>query len=170
MKDRYNFNSEFDIEKFNTHAFDDTILSTKEDEKISARRKERKEKAERAKDVVVIKPEDLSHPITKKRLKINLGRLSLSLLALVVVVAFVVVAGLKLTRLQVEKKAAQKKLDELTLKTEQLEAELQELDSDEYIENSARSNLHMIKEGEVMYIINPDLDTEDENPEINKPK
>ncbi len=163
MRDRYNFDQEFNIKNYNTNYFDDMFLSTKEDERISARRRARIEKANR--DVKVISPEDLEkadQARKKKKVKINRTRSLAFAAAFIIVLVIVAVSGVKLTKLQVEKKEAEKKLEQLTQKQEQLTAELQELDSDEYVENSARSNLHMIKEGEVMYVVNPNLVTTEE--------
>lgn len=163
MKDRYNFDKEFhNLERLGTNDFDDMYLSTKEDERIAARRQARIEKANR--DVNVLKPEDLQkaeQARKKKKIKINRRRAFAFIAAFVIVIAIVAVSGVRLTKLQVQKRNAEKELDKLKQKKEQLEAELQELDSDEYVENSARVNLHMIREGEVMYVVNPDLEKEE---------
>ena len=161
MKDRYNFDAEFDIERLNTHTYDDVLLSNKADEKITARREARKARIAKESDVNVITPEMIEQHKIKKKRKVHAGKILAGIGVLLLVVAFVGAAGLKLTKLQIEKRNAEKQLKALTEKTEQLANELQELDTDEYVENAARSELHMIKEGEVMYIVNPDLDKKD---------
>lgn len=154
MKDRYNF----DVHT----SFDEFYLDSSADEKITARREARKAKL--AKDVKVITPEEILATKRKKKYKIELSKLIVAVVVVAAVLAFLVVAGIKLTNLQVEKRAAEKKLESLNEKVNQLQAELSELDSDEYIENAARSELHMIRDGEVMYIVNPDLgEAKDEN-------
>ncbi len=165
MRDRYNFDTKYDVEKFNTHRFEDRYLSTEEDERIKARREARMSK--KAKKVKVDSSDSDSVVSTsekpRKKIKIKWGRFALMLLALAIVAVIVVVQGLKLANLKIEKRNAEKQLDNLTQKKEQLQAELQELDSDEYVENAARSELHMIREGEVLYIVNPDLETEEQD-------
>ena len=158
MKDRYGFDQEFNRKNYQTNYFDDKFLSTKEDAEIAARRQARIEKANR--DVNVLKLEELKkgEEIRKaQKRKINRSRAVIICLVFVGVIAFVAVSGSKLTKLQLTKREAQKELDALKQKTEQLEAELQELDTDEYIKNAARIELHMMEEGEVMYVVNPGL-------------
>ena len=158
MKDRYGFDQEFNRKNYQTNYFDDKFLSTKEDATIAARRQARIESAKR--DVNVLKLEELKkgEEIRKaQKRKINRSRAVIIVALFIGVIAFVAVSGSKLTKLQLTKKEAQKELDALKQKTEQLEAELQELDTDEYIKNAARIELHMMEEGEVMYVVNPNL-------------
>ena len=68
--------------------------------------------------------------------------------------AFMLVSGVKLMNLETKKQQAQEELKKLQAKEEELNAELRELDSEEYIEQEARSELHMIKDGEVIYVVN----------------
>ncbi len=163
-RDRYNFDEQFDIDvdfsKLNTKWYDDQILSNEKDAKITARREARKAKYAKNADVKVISPEDITEGKKKQKKKIRTGRAVVLMLALAGVMALVGVSGVKLTSLQIEKKAAEKELARLEEKVAQLNAELKELDSEEYVENAARSELHMIREGEVMYIVDPGTEEE----------
>lgn len=163
-QDRYNFDKEFDIDvdlsQLNTRWYDDSILSTKKDAKITARREARKARLAKDADVKVISPEDIKEAKRIEKKKINIGRTVLVSLIFIGVIALVAVSGIKLTSLQLEKRAAEKELAGLKEDLQQLEAELNEIDSDEYVENAARSELHMIKDGEVMYIVEPGLKDE----------
>ena len=52
-----------------------------------------------------------------------------------------------------ERARVQAQLDELEKRRSELENELLMVNSDEYVEQQARSQLHMIKPGEVLYIV-----------------
>ena len=65
-----------------------------------------------------------------------------------------------LTTLQEEKENVQKQLDALTKQRDQLEVELREVQSEEYVEQEARSELRMIYPGEVLYVA-PDDEKEE---------
>jgi len=168
-QDRYNFDKQFDsdievdLSKLNTRWYDDQMLSNEQDAKISARREARKAKykKEKEKDVKVISPEDVIIEKKREKREINKKTTILLIFVFIGVIVFVGFQGAKLTSLQLEKKAAEKELAALNEKVEQLSDELRELDSDEYIENSARSELHMIRKGEVMYIVDPGTKAED---------
>ena len=69
------------------------------------------------------------------------------------VAAVVVSAGINLWNLHKEKQETQAELDALVQKQNALENELSQLDNEEYIEQEARSELHMIFPGEIMYVI-----------------
>lgn len=60
---------------------------------------------------------------------------------------------LPIMKLSQELEEKQLKLDETNHKTELLQEELEEINDPEYIEDSARINLHMIKDGEIQFII-----------------
>jgi cell division protein DivIC len=69
-----------------------------------------------------------------------------------------------LTTLQEQKDNVQKQLDALTKQKDQLEIELREVQSEEYVEQEARSELRMIYPGEVLFVAPEDeeeKDTED---------
>ncbi len=59
----------------------------------------------------------------------------------------------KMIALTQERVAVQAQLDELEKRRSELENELLMINSDEYVEQQARSQLHMIKPGEVLYIV-----------------
>ena len=169
-KDRYHFDEQFNIDDFHVHSYDDKLLSTAKDPAITARREARKARLAKESDRRVIMPEDIQTGKKKKRHKVRVGRVLLFSAAVIAVLAFVGVQGVKLTKLQLEKKEAQKELEVLEQKVEQLEDELLELDSDEYVENAARSELHMIKDGEVMYIVDPGQEDTQKNTDGAKPE
>lgn len=70
--------------------------------------------------------------------------------------AVIVSAGVKLWNLHLEKQEVLAQIEALTQKQAELENELLQLDDDEYIEQKARSELHMIFPGETMYVVLPD--------------
>ena len=67
--------------------------------------------------------------------------------------AFMLYSGVRLMNLEAKKQQAQQELEKLQAKEEELNAELRELDSEDYIEQEARSELHMIKDGEIVYVV-----------------
>lgn len=69
------------------------------------------------------------------------------------VLAVTVSAGLNLWNLSREKQETQAALDSLLEKQAEMQNELSQLDNEEYIEQEARSELHMIFPGEIMYVI-----------------
>jgi len=74
----------------------------------------------------------------------------------VVLVLLLVVFGnllVKVARLSKSREEAIQKLDELQTKVEELEKTLDTVTSPEYIEQQAREQLHMIKEGEVLVVV-----------------
>ncbi len=58
--------------------------------------------------------------------------------------------------LRQEKRAVEEKLLQLQRKQAELEERLRQINTDEYVEQAARSELHMIKNGETMYVIDKD--------------
>ena len=82
-------------------------------------------------------------------------RRTMLILAIVVVVAgSITVRSLsRMVSLTREKALVQAQLDELEKRRSELENELLMVNSDEYVEQQARSQLHMIKPGEVLYIV-----------------
>ncbi len=170
MKDRYHFSEKLDKEKSGDRFYDDYVLSTAPDDRISARREARRERAVKKAEPAAPAFVELAKQKPRARKNIRWGRLILAALVFAAVIVFAGYEGVRLTRLQIEKMQAQKELANLNMKLDQLGDELEALDSDEYVENSARSNLHMIKDGEVMYIVNPDLGKEDESESGAKPE
>ena len=79
------------------------------------------------------------------------------MLALFLVVAlaglFTVRSVQRMVALTQERARVQAQLDELEKRRSELENELLMVNSDEYVEQQARSQLHMIRPGEVLYIV-----------------
>lgn len=92
-------------------------------------------------------------PVRAKRAKSR--RKGVLVLILVVVLAAAVTARAvqKMVSLTQERARVQAQLDELEKRRSELENELLMVNSDEYVEQQARSQLHMIKPGEVLYIV-----------------
>ena len=67
--------------------------------------------------------------------------------------AFTARAVQRMVALTQERARVQAQLDELEKRRSELENELLMVNSDEYVEQQARSQLHMIKPGEVLYIV-----------------
>jgi cell division protein FtsL len=89
----------------------------------------------------------------------NRARRRRALVYLIAVVAFAAIvfsSAMSLFNLQKEKREAQKELDAVHRKQEQLQAEYEAVDSDEYVEQAARSELHMIMPGETLYVVDKD--------------
>jgi len=59
-----------------------------------------------------------------------------------------------------EKAAVEKQLDSLKYKTESLREELSMVESDEYVEQQARSELRMVYPGEMIYVLQENDDDE----------
>ena len=74
-------------------------------------------------------------------------------LALVVAFAFTARSVQRMVSLTRERAMVQAQLEELEKRRSELENELLMVNSDEYVEQQARSQLHMIKPGEVLYIV-----------------
>ena len=64
-----------------------------------------------------------------------------------------------------EKRETQAELEALRHKKEALEQELELVESDEYVEQQARSELRMIYDGEVLYVVKDDGEEENKLPE-----
>lgn len=171
MSDRYHFEEKLKMKSVGTAPYEEALLSTEPDEKIAARRKARREKLLQSREQSAREPAAAVReaPPRKKR-TVHWGRVTVAVLLCAAIIGFVLHAGLKFAKLQIEKRQAQKELATLNMKLDQLTDELTALDSDEYVENSARSNLHMIKNGEVMYIVNPELGGEESSSDGAKPE
>jgi cell division protein FtsB len=111
-----------------------------------ARRQKRKEKLEKKrpveKDAIALRRQ------AKRR------RFVLVCTAVVLFVAAMVASsGINLWKLNKEKEEAQAQLNALILEEAALKNELSQIESQEYIEQAARAELHMILPGETMYVI-----------------
>ena len=76
---------------------------------------------------------------------------------------FTGISTMNIFSLMEEKKRTEEELAELEQKTRALEQELDIVESDEYVKQQARSELRMIEEGEVLYVIK-----EEEDPQLPK--
>lgn len=123
------------------------ILDAHKDEAISEKRKARQEAAGKKKK--------LSDAARKRRNRRRLVILAI-FIVLCVVIGLVGKSVVNLVQLESEKKAREAELEALQQEIEKDEATLKQVNSDEYIEQQARSELRMIKEGEILYIINSD--------------
>lgn len=72
------------------------------------------------------------------------------------VVATVGKSVVSLIELEREKAETEKKLSQLQYRLGTLEEELQQVNTDEYVEQQARSELKMVKPGEILYLITGD--------------
>jgi len=162
MKDRYNFDSEFNIEKLNTGLKFDEFYLYGSDRKIAERREARKAKNVKRFGNRAISKEEALAAKREKRTAHEKRKFVAGIFIIFAVLVVLAASGKGLLDLTAEKRAAQEKLKSLNEKAAKLENELTELNSDEYIENAARSELHMIKDGEVMYIVEA---PEDEAPD-----
>lgn len=81
--------------------------------------------------------------------------LALTILVLIVVAVIFGQSVFRIIELKRQKEAAQRQLDKLRERVEQLEDELARVQTDEYIEQQARTHLRMIFPGETVYILVP---------------
>lgn len=89
---------------------------------------------------------------TKKKTVLHMRRLVASTVILIFVVS-IGVSAVKLIQLKNEKDKLLDRQAELMLLKEDLTAELDHVDSPEYIEQQARKNLRLIKENEILFIL-----------------
>ncbi|NCB42006.1 MAG: septum formation initiator family protein [Clostridia bacterium] len=122
----------------------------------------REERRKKRKEILQKKTPAETDGFSKRRMA-KRRRYALIITALVLfVVALVASSGLKLWRLAREKQATQAELSNLLEKEAELQNELTQLESKEYIEREARAELHMIFPGEVLYVIPLDKTAEEE--------
>lgn len=122
------------------------ILDQGVDEDIQARREKRLEEA-RTKQKRQLTPAQIRK--RSRRRWFIFG----CVFALVLTVALMGKTLMNLIDLSTEKEEREKTLESLERKIEQDEITLQQVNSDEYVEQQARDKLRMIKEGETMYVI-----------------
>ncbi len=154
-KDEY----EFDIKEMRTSLHEDGLLDPSTDVRIAARREARKARQRKGKDPTQA---ELELQRKKERKRIHSRRTLLFVLVFAAVFLFGAYKASGVLKLRAEKERVQKELDALNEKQKQLEAEYEEVESDEYVEQAARSELHMIRDGELLYIINVDEEEPDE--------
>lgn len=78
---------------------------------------------------------------------------------LLTVLFFLGRAAWKAAQIKAEETAALQREQELQLRLDKLREELTHIDSAEYIEEKARTELHMIFPGEMIYLINRNIET-----------
>ena len=101
-----------------------------------------------------------------KKKKVNIVRIAITILFIAMVV-FLTKSIANIISLQNEKEAAEKRHEELTRQVEILTDELENINSDEYIELLARRNLKLVKNREKLYIL-PSFEAEEaEDEELN---
>ena len=135
-----------------------------ERESMSEEQRERREvRRKRLEDRTKVKDD----PVRAKRAKSRRKTVLALVLVLALAAAFTARAVQKMVSLQQERARVQAQLDELEKRRSELENELLMVNSDEYVEQQARSQLHMIKPGEVLYIV--PSSTEYTAPEAEEP-
>ena len=72
---------------------------------------------------------------------------------LIIVIFMALRAYSELSAVQAQKLEKEAEKAALQAKEEALKEELTQVDSDEYVEDQARSELHMIREGETLYVV-----------------
>ncbi len=114
---------------------------------------------------------ELEDPRRLKRIARRRRSIFLVVLIIFVIGAFLVRAGYKSYTLAKERALVKARLDALERKKAELEVELLVVNSDEYVEQQARNQLHMIKPGEILYIIPKPTSDYDatENPDYSEP-
>ena len=110
------------------------------------RRQKRKEKLEKK---IPVEKDPISLRRQAKRRRFVL----VCTAGILLVAAIVVSACINLWKLSKEKEEAQAELDCLSQEQAALENELSQIESEEYIEQTARGELHMIMPGETMYVV-----------------
>lgn len=97
-----------------------------------------------------------------KKTVINVKRFAISAVILIFVVS-VGFSSVKLLKLKGEKDSLTEKQESLDQIREELTAELEYIDSEEYIEQQARKNLRLIKKNEILFILSEDDKTRPTN-------
>ena len=91
----------------------------------------------------------------KKRVLINKTRMALTVVILIVGIIFALSVK-NIVDLRIEQKNLKKENVELKAEKKKLEAELKNVNDKNYIEEQARTQLNMIKPGEILYITGDD--------------
>lgn len=102
----------------------------------------------------------LSHKKKDKKQRKKLKKRSMVFLCIFLyIMGFFCYQGFKIYQLKQEEKAILKNIELLAEEKAKYEAELNSVNSEEYVENFARENLRMVKENEILYV--PKKDKED---------
>ena len=132
--------------KFNFKSIDyhDDSYSVRDISDAQQQRKERREKEY-----------EEARQRKERRRRINRNRRIVLALAFIIIIGFLALVGnniINLTKLNQEKAIKEEELQKLKNQQEALSQELEQVNTDEYIEQQARSDLHMIRPGETLYI------------------
>ena len=92
-------------------------------------------------------------PAKEKRARVRKRTMLVLFLSVALFGTFTVRSVQRMVALTRERAMVQAQLEELEKRRSELENELLMVNSDEYVEQQARSQLHMIKPGEVLYIV-----------------
>lgn len=92
-------------------------------------------------------------PAKEKRARVRKRTMLVLFLIVALFGTFTVRSVQRMVALTRERAMVQAQLEELEKRRSELENELLMVNSDEYVEQQARSQLHMIKPGEVLYIV-----------------
>ena len=92
-------------------------------------------------------------PAKEKRARVRKRTMLVLFLIVALFGTFTVRSVQRIVALTRERAMVQAQLEELEKRRSELENELLMVNSDEYVEQQARSQLHMIKPGEVLYIV-----------------
>lgn len=127
--------------KFNVRTFDKRRPSRTEEEKPQEAKSSVKEQRKK-----------------KKRVVLNIKRLALSAMVVLFIVS-VGVSGFKMIRLQSEYNDLVERKEKLERLKAELTAELEYVDSDEYIEQQARKSLRLVMDNEILFLLPDEDDT-----------
>ena len=95
---------------------------------------------------------EIRKPKKKKRITINVRRFAGFMIVCVFIMS-IGVSVINLFKLEAEKEDLEKQQANLKEVKEKLMAELEYIDSSEYIEQQARKNLRLIKENEILFVL-----------------
>ena len=99
---------------------------------------------------------------TRKR-KLNMGRLA-ALVVVGLVTAYFVVSAVKIINLSNERARIEKENQELKETVEDLQQEIEIINSDEYMEGLARKKLKLVRSNEILFVL-PEIRSGDEDSE-----
>ena len=130
-------------------------------------RGERKSKKDSSKDVRrnrnISESTDIDENVAEKKKKkfkiVNMKRFVASVI-IVVLIASVGVSAINIIKLTIQRSELQEKNAALLKLKEDLSAEMEFINSADYIEQQARKDLKMIKENELLFIVTDDEDKE----------
>ena len=134
----------------------------------AGRKSRRKKKTEDSSEIMAVEPKK-----NKKKRRIEPRRVFIYAVILIVLAGVVGWKAYNIGTLNAELKAVQQEKKELKAQKEELQQELKTVDDPAYVEQKARENLHMIKPGETLYILQNQQEegaTEKADPEKTMPE